>query len=135
MFSLKSYYLCITNKEIRQIPKSESKKFSILCTFNPKVKTLSAVTSLRGNSFGVGSVHGYRTIGGVCAYGEEVEGSREVSRVPSPRDAKPNQPVEQHTQAQHQEVPKEIRYNIKKTKYIKDLEVPVRYRSGYKHTL
>ncbi len=33
MFLLKSYYLCITNKEITQIPKSESKKFSILCTF------------------------------------------------------------------------------------------------------
>jgi hypothetical protein len=32
-FSLKSYYLCITNKEITQIPKSESKKFVILCTF------------------------------------------------------------------------------------------------------
>jgi hypothetical protein len=29
----KSYYLCKTNKEITQIPKSESKKFSILCTF------------------------------------------------------------------------------------------------------
>jgi hypothetical protein len=34
--SLKSYYLCITNKEITQIPKSESKKFSILCTFKGK---------------------------------------------------------------------------------------------------
>jgi hypothetical protein len=45
-------------------------------------------------------------IGRACAYGEEVEGSREVSRVPAPRDAKPNQPVEQDTQAQHQEVPK-----------------------------
>jgi hypothetical protein len=32
--SLKSYYLCITNKEITHIPKSKSKKFSILCTFN-----------------------------------------------------------------------------------------------------
>ena len=32
-FSLKSYYLCITNKEMTQIPKSESKKFSIMCTF------------------------------------------------------------------------------------------------------
>jgi hypothetical protein len=45
--------------------------------------------------------------GGACAYSEEVEGSREVSRVPAPRDAKPNQPVEQDAQAQHQEVPKQ----------------------------
>jgi hypothetical protein len=36
MFSLKSHYLCISNKEITQIPKSESKKFSIMCTFKEK---------------------------------------------------------------------------------------------------
>ncbi len=32
-FFVKSKYFDITNKEITQIPKSESKKFSILCTF------------------------------------------------------------------------------------------------------
>ncbi len=37
MFSLKSYYLYITNKEITQIPKSETKKFSVLCTFKIKL--------------------------------------------------------------------------------------------------
>jgi hypothetical protein len=57
-------------------------------------------------------------IGEVCAYGEEVEGSREVSRVPSPRDAKPNQPVEQHTQAQHQEVPQQMKLSIRKCREV-----------------
>ncbi len=33
IFFVKSKYFDITNKEKTQIPKSESKKFSILCTF------------------------------------------------------------------------------------------------------
>ena len=33
MFSLKSYYLCITNTEIVQNSKSKPKTFSFLCTF------------------------------------------------------------------------------------------------------
>jgi hypothetical protein len=33
MFSLKSYFLCITNIEIVQNSKSKPKKFSFLCTF------------------------------------------------------------------------------------------------------
>ncbi len=40
-FSLKSYYLGITNKEITQIPKSESTKFSFLCTFKPFATVLT----------------------------------------------------------------------------------------------
>jgi hypothetical protein len=35
-FSLKSYYLCITNTEIVQNSKSKPKKFSFLCTFKPQ---------------------------------------------------------------------------------------------------
>jgi monomeric isocitrate dehydrogenase len=33
MFSLKSYFLCITNNEIVQNSKSKPKQFSFLCTF------------------------------------------------------------------------------------------------------
>jgi hypothetical protein len=70
-------------------------------------------------------------MGVVCAYGEEVEGSREVSRVPAPRDAKPNQPVEEDTQAQHQEVPKQTRQSIRKyfNRKCRDVPKQVRYTS------
>jgi hypothetical protein len=69
----------------------------------------------------------YTGTGGACAYGEEVEGSREVSRVPAPRDAKPNQPVKQHTQAQHQEVPKQTRQCIRKCREV--ISKQIRYSS------
>jgi len=92
----------------------------LLCTtvnlFEKKIYVLTQ-NAFRGYSV-FGEIHPALAqsmgTGGVCAYGEEVEGSREVSRVPAPRDAKPNQPVEEDTQAQHQEVPKQTRQSIRK---------------------
>ncbi len=51
--SLKSYNLCITNKEITLIPKSESKKFSILCTFKGQQRE-TVFLSFRLSLTGVG---------------------------------------------------------------------------------
>jgi hypothetical protein len=45
-FSLKSYYLCITNIEIVQNSKSKLKKFSFLCTFNKVVGVYLVQVSL-----------------------------------------------------------------------------------------
>ncbi len=42
-FSLKSYYLCITNIEIVQNSKLKPEKFSILCTFKYTVIFITTV--------------------------------------------------------------------------------------------
>ncbi len=55
-FSLKSYYLCITNKEIMQIPKPESKKFSILCTFKEMGAKLVARLLVISQKFKMGDI-------------------------------------------------------------------------------
>jgi hypothetical protein len=50
IFLVKSEYFDITNKEKTQIPKSESKKFSILCTFKGRGRGLNQRERERGNS-------------------------------------------------------------------------------------